>query len=343
MRIGSSLLVLIALGLLAGCSNDSASESSADLARAAEPAPIERAQGIAHANGIEIAYEMVGPPQGEAVLFILGLGGQMSEGPDSFIEALAARGFRAIRFDNRDIGRSTKLEKAGPPPSMETIIAALSEGKPAPVAYTLADMAKDAVGLLDALGIEKAHIVGGSMGGMIAQLVAADFPERTLSLTSIMSTSGNPELPLGPAVELLGQSAGFEGTEEEMLDRKVKLFRALEGPAYRKDEAALRESIKRNMERSSYPVGVARQTAATVPNSDRRAKLETIHVPTLIIHGDSDPIFPPEHARDQAKHIAGSELLILEGVGHDLPEALIPKIVDAISDLAQRARARNGE
>jgi pimeloyl-ACP methyl ester carboxylesterase len=333
------LPVLFAGLMLSGCSAERGlSQMNHDQGdRVQETRAPQRTAGQANANGIELAYESVGPTDAEAVLIIAGLGGYMSEEPDPLSEELARRGYRAIRFDNRDIGRSTKLEAAGPPPDYQTIVSAIAAGKPAPVAYTLEDMAKDAVGLLDALHIERAHIVGGSMGGMIAQLVAAEYPERTLSLTSIMSTSGNPELKLGPAVALLGASVGFQGTEEEMLDRKVQLFKTLQGPAYPTEESVLRERIRRDMRRVGYPVGVARQSAATVPNSDRREKLHQITTPTMIVHGEADPIFGVEHAKDQAANIPGAQLRIIPGMGHDLPPAVVPTVVDAIVALASQA------
>lgn len=302
---------------------------------------MNRWSATAQANGISIAWQAVGPLDGEVVLIIAGLGGQMTAAPDPLSEGLAARGFRAIRFDNRDIGLSTHLDAAGPPPDHEAILSAVAAGEPPPVAYTLQDMAADAIGLLDALGVEKAHIVGGSMGGMIGQIVAADYPDRVLSFASIMSTTGNPEIPLGPAIGLLTSTVGADGTDEEILDRKVALFQALEGQAYRSDPKALREKLRLDLSRANDPLGVARQSAATVPDSDRRGKLTKITAPTVVIHGSDDPIFPPAHAEDQVAHIGGALLKIIQGMGHDLPAEVVPQVLDAV--VANAARAGNVE
>src|SRR5262249_31371002 len=215
---------------------------------------------------------------------IMGTGGQLTMWPVELCEELVKRGYRVIRFDNRDVGLSTRFDTAGRP-DFAAVLRAVGEGEPAPLAYTLYDMAKDSVGLLDALGIRKAHIVGGSMGGMIAQIVATDFPEHTLSLTSIMATSGKPGLPIFGKPELAAKMPppAPEGDKEAYVERKVKAFRIIGSPAYPTDENTLRAWVTRDVKRSYYPVGEERQGAAALFTGleDRRAKLKTIKVPTV--------------------------------------------------------------
>jgi len=289
------------------------------------------------ANGISIEYETFGDKANDTVLLIMGLGGQLTVWPTAFCEELVSRGFHVVRFDNRDIGLSTKFEEAGMP-DMAAIFGALMSGKPANAPYSLDDMADDAVGLLDALGIDQAHIVGASMGGMIAQLVATNHPAKTISLTSIMSTTGNPALPQAKpeAMEVLMTPAS-EGDIEGAIQRGMKAWRVIGSPGFPTEDALLREWVSRDVNRSLYPVGVARQMAAIVANGDRREKLKKLNVPAVVVHGADDPLVPVEGGKDTAATIPGAELRIVPGMGHDFPLGLVETFADAVSSVAARA------
>ena len=285
------------------------------------------------ANGIEIEYETFGDKGDPALLLIMGLGAQLTRWPDVFCEMLAAEGFYVVRYDNRDVGLSTKFDHAGVP-DMPQIFAWTAKPH-----YALGDMAADAVSLLDALGVAKAHIVGASMGGMIAQLVAADHPEKTLSLTSIMSTTGNPAVPPATpeAFAVITAPPRIGLPMEEMIDGAVKVFTVFGGPKHDYNSPEERARIRRDIERSNYPEGRARQMAAIVANGDRREKLKTIATPTLVIHGAVDPLVHPEGGRDTAASIEGAELVIVPDMGHDLPPFVFDQVVSEITKVAARA------
>lgn len=287
------------------------------------------------ANGITIEYEDYGAKDAPPILLVMGLGGQLTLWPIELVEALVARGFRVIRYDNRDIGLSTKFDAAGVPDLPSLMMAAMTGQKPQ-VPYTLDDMAADGIALLDALGIDKAHIVGASMGGMIAQLIAATYPERTLTLTSIMSTTGNPALPPAkPEAMAVLTSRPTAAEEATMVEFGVKAARIIGSPAYPASEDRLRTRVTNDYRRSFSPAGVARQMAAVVANGDRRARLAAVTAPTLVIHGDADPLVPVEGGRDTAANIKGAELKIIPGMGHDLPVELVDTIADAVAGLAK--------
>jgi pimeloyl-ACP methyl ester carboxylesterase len=246
-----------------------------------------------------------------------------------------------VRFDNRDVGLSTKFSEAGYP-DLAAIGKALEDGKPAPLPYTLEDMAEDAVGLLEALNIPKAHIVGVSMGGGIAQLVAINHPQRTLSLTSIMADSGNPALPLIAKPEALAglPTPPVDGDKETFIDYQSKLWQVLGSPDYPTDEQTIRELVRRDVERSYDPAGLARhQAVALFGHFDvqRYANLKSIVAPTVVLQGADDPLVPVEAARDIAANIPGAELIIVPGMGHELPTQLVLTIADAITSAAERA------
>ncbi len=292
------------------------------------------------ANGVTLEYDTTGSKSGDPLLLIMGLGAQMTRWPDAFRQQLADRGFYVIHFDNRDVGLSTHLSDA-PVPDLRAVVAAVREGRRPDVPYRLEDMAQDAVSLLDALGVERAHIVGASMGGMIAQLVAADHPEHTLSLTSIMSTTGNPALPPAKpeAMAVLSNRPPHPSDEKAYLDHSVRSSRTTGSPAYPADEAVLRANLLAEVKRSYNPAGFGRQMAAINATGDRREKLKTITAPTVIVHGADDPLVPVEGGHDTAENIPGAEIVIIPGMGHDLPPALFGQMIDAIAGVAARARA----
>ncbi|MEN9717935.1 MAG: hypothetical protein RIQ99_813 [Pseudomonadota bacterium] len=283
------------------------------------------------ANGITLEVERYGDPAAPALLLIMGLGAQLTLWPMELVDALVGHGYHVIRYDNRDIGLSTKFDTE-PVPEIPAVIAALMNGQTPQVPYTLTDMADDAAALLDALGIASAHVVGGSMGGMIAQLVAANHPDKVLTLTSIFSSTGNPALP--PArpeamAALLGRPANAD--LETLIDFGVQTARAIGSPAYPAPEADLRARIARDIQRSFYPQGLARQFAAIVADGDRRARLQAITAPTLVIHGEDDPLVPVDGGQDTAANIAGARLHTIPGMGHDLPTELTAQIAAAIA------------
>jgi pimeloyl-ACP methyl ester carboxylesterase len=287
------------------------------------------------ANGITIEYEEYGAPDAPPVLLIMGLGAQLTLWPIEFVDALVARGYRVIRFDNRDIGLSTKFEAAGIPDMASVMMAAMMGKKPA-VPYTLDDMSADAVGLLDALNIKAAHIVGASMGGMIAQNVAADYPDRTLSLTSIMSTTGNPMLPPArpDAMAVLTNRPTATDTDT-LVAFTVNAARVIGSPAYPASDEKLKARVRADMARSFSPTGFARQMSAIIASGDRRPKLARVTAPTLVIHGEADPLVPLEGGKDTAANIKGAKLLTIPGMGHDLPVELVDTIADAIAEIAR--------
>lgn len=289
------------------------------------------------ANGLKLHYDERG--EGTPLLLIMGLGAQMTRWPEGFCDRLAEHGFRVIRFDNRDVGMSEKLDAAGPP-DMPAMFTAIAMGQQPAAAYDLSDMARDAVGVLDALDIDKAHIVGASMGGMIAQLIAADYPERVLSLCSIMSTTGARDLPPSTpeAMALLSTPAPDPHTNwEGFLERGVYSAKVIGSPAYPPKEEDVRARTEADFKRGFYPVGFGRQYAAVLASPDRRAKLQTVRAPSIVIHGADDPLVPVEAGRDTAKHIPGAELVVVPGMGHDLPEPLWGEFVGLIVGNAGRA------
>ncbi len=294
------------------------------------------------ANGIRLEYESRGDSNNETILLIMGLGAQMTRWADDFVDRFVKRDFRVVRFDNRDVGLSERMDAAGPP-DIPGIVAALHAHTTPPAAYTLSDMAADAVGVLDALGIAKAHIVGASMGGMIAQLVAADYPEHTLSLTSIMSTTGHPDLPRATPEAMAVLNERGPGPNEDMegyLAHAVVSARTIGSPGFPFDEATVRANSKRDAERSYYPVGFLRQYAAVMASPERRAKLAKVTAPTVVIHGEADPLVPVSGGRDTAENISGAELRIIPGMGHDIPPALYDTIVEGVMSVVARSKSK---
>ena len=295
-------------------------------------------------NGITLEYESMGDPSAPALLLVMGLGMQLVAWPDAFCERLVQHGFRVIRFDNRDTGLSQKFDGLGVPRIPRAMLRALL-GLRVRAPYDLGDMARDTVGLLDALGIRAAHVVGASMGGMIAQLVAAHYPERVLSLTSIMSTTGARHLrqpTLRVRRELLRRPED-PGSVESIIDNYEHLYGVIASPGYPTPREELRARIRRGVERSYYPQGFLRQLAAILASGDRSAVLGRIACPTLVIHGKADPLVPCEGGIDTARRIRDSKLVLLDGFGHDLPSQLHDRFAAMIAAHAREAQGPAGQ
>lgn len=288
------------------------------------------------ANGVTLEYEAYGDRANPALLLIMGLGAQLTYWPIELVEALVARGYHVIRHDNRDIGLSQKFTEHGVP-DMGQVVAARMRGEDPALPYSLVDMAADAAALLDELGIDAAHVVGASMGGMIAQLVAVNHPDKVLSLTSIMSTTGNPALPPAKpeAMAVLTERPPADADMETLVELGVRVSRTIGSPGYPVDDARLRERVIANSTRSFHPTGAARQMAAIVADGDRRDRLKAVSAPTLVIHGADDPLVPVEGGQDTAASIAGARLHTIAGMGHDLPVELVEEIADAIAGVAR--------
>jgi pimeloyl-ACP methyl ester carboxylesterase len=293
---------------------------------------------LARANGIDLCYEIFGNADAEPMLLIMGLGAQMIHWDDDFCRQLAARGFRVIRFDNRDIGLSSKLtggKRLGPVELLKLRFLKI----PVAATYRLHDMALDVIGLMDALGIKSAHLVGASMGGMIAQEVAISFPQRVRSLTSIMSTTGNPKLPPPTREAAAVLMAPPPKTKEEYFERFAQTWKVLRVGSFPQDEALDRSRAERTFERGLNPAGVARQLRAILASGSRKERLASVKAPTLVIHGTVDPLVSPEGGKDTAASIPGAKLLMIEGMGHALPIPMWPEIIDAIDKHAHAAAA----
>lgn len=285
----------------------------------------------ARANGIDIEYETFGDPKAAPLLLVMGLGAQMISWDESFCEQLAGRGFYVIRFDNRDSGLSTKMEVAGEP---DVMAAFAGQGKPA---YTLDELADDAVALLDGLHIRAAHVVGASMGGFIAQLIAINHPDRVLSLTSIMSGPGGHDTvaPWPEASEVLTRMP--PESREGRIEHGVWIRRILTGAGNPFDEVAELRRTTRAVDRSYYPPGTGRQLVAILAAHSRLERLGQVKAPTLVIHGLDDPLVPVENGRRVADAVPGARLLEFEGMGHNMPERFWSTILDAIVDTARKA------
>ncbi|MGA2838082.1 MAG: alpha/beta hydrolase [Acidimicrobiales bacterium] len=284
------------------------------------------------ANGIELAYDRFGDPGSPPLLCIHGLGAQMTDWPPGLTEGLVGQGYHVVCFDNRDQGESTWFDDAGEPD-----VAALLFDPPVTVPYLLADMADDAVGLLDSLGIERAHVFGVSMGGMIVQQLAIDHPGRVATLTSVMSTPGPTVGPPTPeALEALLVPAA-EG-RDEVIDQSVETSRVIASPGFPFDEAEVRRRASVHFDRGNHPAGTVRQLAAILASPDRTSGLHGVGVPTLVVHGAADPLVTLPGGRATAAAVPGAELWVVEGMGHDLPAAVLPELVARQGALAAAAR-----
>lgn len=289
------------------------------------------------ANGISLEVEDHGAPDGEPLLLIMGLGMQLLGWHEEFVADLVARGFRVIRFDNRDIGLSQSFNAAGVPNlALESLRFALGLRVKSP--YTLGDMAADSAAVLDVLGIDKAHVCGASMGGMIAQRLAANHPERVRSLTLMMTSSGSRRLP-GPSLKVRGAmiSRPKDPQLPSIVEHYVNLYGLIGSPAYPPGKDYLRERFTRSITRSHRPAGTARQMVAIAADGDRSALLGSLRAPTHVIHGAVDPLVPLAAGRDLAARIPAATLDVIDGMGHDLPKELWPRFIAGIAGAAGRA------
>jgi pimeloyl-ACP methyl ester carboxylesterase len=292
------------------------------------PDPVSRVA----VGDVELAYETWGDGADPPVILVAGLGGQLIGWPDGLCTELVRRGLFLVRFDNRDVGLSTHLAGAPRPDPL-----AARSGDTSSASYTLSEMAADAAGLIDALGLGSAHVVGSSMGGMIAQTLAIEHPHRVRSLTCIMSTTGDERV--GQASEaamalLLGPPVS---SREEALNAAVAARRILGSPGYPMDEAEVRAEAARAFDRAHDPVGVARQLVAAIVSPDRTPRLTEVDTPTLVVHGAADALIHVSGGRAIAEAIGGAELMVLDGMGHDIPRALWPDITGRIAALVGRA------
>jgi len=293
---------------------------------------------IASANGIDIAYDDRGRLTDPAILLIMGLGTQMIAWPEAFCDDLALRGFRVVRFDNRDVGLSSKCDVA-PPIDLAAVLQRVMTGQKIDPPYELTDMAADAVGLMDRLAIDKAHIVGTSMGGMIAQIIAAKYSNRVRSLVSIMSSSGDPGLPqAAPAAMKAIMQPRPDGNDRELaIQHGMGIYRAIGSPGFPTPDSELRMKVGAAFDRSYHPAGVGRQFAAILANGSRVELLKKLSVPTLVLHGSEDALVPVEAGRHTAASIRGASLTIIPGMGHDIANGLIPILVEAIAVHCKKA------
>jgi pimeloyl-ACP methyl ester carboxylesterase len=288
-------------------------------------------------NDISIEYEITGPGDGDPMLLIMGLGAQLTAWPMPVREALAGHGYRVICFDHRDCGLSTHMGEAGLP-DFDLIEEALEKDMPPPIAYGFDDMARDALGLLDALGVGKAHIVGASMGGMIGQIFAADYPDRTLSLTAMMAPTTVPKPDIASMNAMIAPLA--PGVTLDMLATMAATFLLpFSSPAYPESLESLAERLLEGYLRSYYPEGMVRHTAAAYADVSRAAKLSAIRAPTLILHGEADQLAPVAGAGETASAIRDAWFRTIPGWGHDMPDELVPALTKSIAENAARAHA----
>ena len=285
------------------------------------------------ANGISLEVETMGSSENPAVLLVMGLGAQMTAWPENYCKQLSERGYFIIRFDNRDVGLSTWFDDAGEPNMNRTYLSALF-GRKIKAPYSLSDMADDAVGVLDSLGVEKAHLMGASMGGMIVQRFALNHPERVISLCSIMSTPRfiRPEYQL--TVELMEPDSG---TRDGRIESGLKAAGLLHGEKFPLPEN-LRELVADSIDRAWHPSGTTRQLTAILSDGDRRPELRTLSIPTTVIHGTADRLVPPKAGKETAEAIKGSRLVEIEGMGHSMPEETWPEIFRVFDELVERSR-----
>ena len=286
------------------------------------------------ANGIRITYDTFGNSSHSPLLLVMGLGAQMTAWDDEFCAQLAAQDLFVIRYDNRDVGLSSHFDDQDVP-DMQQLAADMMAGNTPNTAYTLDDMAADGMGLLTALGIDQAHICGASLGGMIVQTMAINHPERVLTMTSVMSTIGNPGLPPASPEAMAALTLERADNVEHAMDRAVAVAKVIGSPGFPQDEARTRAKAKASFERSFYPNGVARQMAAIVAHGDRRSRLSQLKLPTLVIHGTDDPLVPVTGGIDTSENVQGAELMLIEGMGHDLPRQTWNQIVGGISLLTR--------
>ncbi len=284
--------------------------------------------------GIDIAYEQFGQPGSPPVLLIMGLGTQMLGWPDGFCVVLASHGVHVIRFDNRDIGLSTHMSQA-PAPDVPAALA----GSTGSASYNLTDMAADTIGLLDVLQLSSAHLVGASMGGMIAQTAAIEYPQRVRSLTSIMSTTGDSSVGQPTRAAMAALLSAPASSRAEAIERTLSIVRAIGSPGFELAEADIRRRTEVAYDRADDPVGVARQLVAVAASGDRTAALRSVSVPALVIHGADDPLIGVSGGRATARAIRGAELAVFDGMGHDLPRDLWGEMTRRIVKLVRRAEA----
>jgi pimeloyl-ACP methyl ester carboxylesterase len=294
---------------------------------------LDPGERIAPCNGLEICYQTFGEETDPPLLLIMGLGAQMIVWSDEFCEALASRRYRVIRFDNRDVGKSSKID--APPPDLGKAFVQAQSGAPFGAPYRLEDMAADAIGLLDFLRIERAHVVGASMGGMIAQEIAMRWPRRLRTLTSIMSSTGDPTLP-PPRPEIFALFlAPPPRTAEEYIEANQRIWRAFRNGGFPEEEPRDRTRAIRAAGRGICPEGGARQTLAVLASGSRKDRLRDVAAPTLVIHGADDPLVPLACGEDTARSIPGAKLVVIERMGHALPTAVWPQVIDEIAAIAR--------
>jgi pimeloyl-ACP methyl ester carboxylesterase len=294
--------------------------------------PARTTEGVARTNGIEIAYETLGDPTDPPLLMIMGLGMPLSWWDDELCRGFVERGFYVIRFDNRDTGQSTKVT-GGPRPNVVESLFGMARS----ATYSLEEMAADTAGLLRHLGIEHAHVLGVSLGGMIAQTLAIERPERVLSLASLMSTTGDRRLARPRARAALALLSRPPADRDGYVDHALRTFRVVGSPGFARDEEALRARLAAGYDRGRDPAGAARQLLAVVASGDRTAALRRLEVPTVVIHGLEDPLVPVRAGRATAQAIKDARLIEVAGMGHDLPRGVWPLLIDAVADNAARS------